>query len=218
MTAPSLSAAALAGVPAGVQAQGPWAGRRQLFVRFAGEAETATMYTADALARDLQRQAQRGVFHSISVAGRDPLANRDFLIAALKKAQVALPVMLDLDGQRPEETVSLTPLVALVQVTLDPAAPSAMLQRGCETLRVASSAGCWHAFVAAASAETSDAQILRIVEQARDASADTDIVILPPPPTEPTLDRRWAMLLDQAMQLHTRTVIGVRISPPTGMR
>ena len=42
--------AALAGIPAGLQSQGVWAGRRQLFVRFAAEAETATMYTADALA------------------------------------------------------------------------------------------------------------------------------------------------------------------------
>ena len=45
--------AALAGIPAGLQAQGVWAGRRQLFVRFAAEAETATMYTADALASEL---------------------------------------------------------------------------------------------------------------------------------------------------------------------
>ena len=34
--------AALAGVPAGLQAQGVWSGRRQIFVRFAAEAETAT--------------------------------------------------------------------------------------------------------------------------------------------------------------------------------
>ena len=47
--------AALAGIPAGLQAQGVWAGRRQLFVRFAAEAETATMYTADALANELRR-------------------------------------------------------------------------------------------------------------------------------------------------------------------
>ena len=47
---PSGPTAALAGVPAGLQAQGVWIGRRQLFVRFAAEAETATMYTADALA------------------------------------------------------------------------------------------------------------------------------------------------------------------------
>ena len=45
MTTPTF--AALAGVPAGIQAQGLWMGRRQLFVRFAGEAETATMYTSE---------------------------------------------------------------------------------------------------------------------------------------------------------------------------
>ena len=54
-----VAAAALAGVPAGVQAQGIWAGRRQLFVRFAGEAETATMYTAIALVREIERQLPR---------------------------------------------------------------------------------------------------------------------------------------------------------------
>ena len=47
--------AALAGVPAGIQSQGAWAGRRQLFVRFAAEAETAVMYTADALAKELRQ-------------------------------------------------------------------------------------------------------------------------------------------------------------------
>ena len=218
MTMPGFTAAALAGVPAGVQAQGVWVGRRQLFIKFAGEAETATMYTSEALARDLQRQVQRGAFHSVSVTGRDPLANRDFLVAALVKAQVGIPVMLDIDGQRPDETVILTPHVALVQVTLDPASSHAALQRGCETLGVASSAGCAHAFVAAASAETSDAQILRVVEQARDASADTDIVLLPPLAAEQALDRRWASLLDQAMQLHARTALGARILPPAGMR
>ena len=33
MTAPRMAAAALAGVPVGVQAQGVWTGRRQLFGR-----------------------------------------------------------------------------------------------------------------------------------------------------------------------------------------
>ena len=51
--------AALAGVPAGLQAQGVWSGRRQIFVRFAAEAETATMYTADALANELRRSTSR---------------------------------------------------------------------------------------------------------------------------------------------------------------
>ena len=47
--------AALAGVPAGIQGAGPWLGRRQLFVRFAAEAETATMFTAAALAQEIRR-------------------------------------------------------------------------------------------------------------------------------------------------------------------
>ena len=68
--------AALAGIPAGIQATGPWIGRRQLFVKFAEEAETATMYTADALRGELTRLAGRSRYHSIAVAGRDPLAAR----------------------------------------------------------------------------------------------------------------------------------------------
>src|SRR5690348_17679755 len=64
--------AALAGIPAGLQAQGVWSGRRQIFVRFAAEAETATMYTADALANELRRSTSRSAYHSISISGRDP--------------------------------------------------------------------------------------------------------------------------------------------------
>jgi hypothetical protein len=218
MATPVFSAAALAGVPVGVQAQGVWVGRRQLFVKFAGEAETATMYSTDALARELQRHVQRGVFHSISVAGRDPLANTDFLATALTKAQIPLPVMLDVDGQRPDELAAIAQHIALVQVTLDPAAAEPMVQRGCATLSAAARAGRSHAFVAAASAETSDAQILRTVEQIRDASAETEVILLPPLTGEPVLDRRWAVLLDQAMQLHARTCVGTRILRPAGMR
>ena len=70
--------AALAGVPAGVQSQGVWIGRRQLFVRFAGEAETASMYTAEALARELKRMSGRAVFHSISISGSAPFGSRSF--------------------------------------------------------------------------------------------------------------------------------------------
>jgi len=85
--------AALAGIPAGLQAQGAWAGRRQLFVRFAAEAETATMYTADALANEVRRATGRSVFHSIAIAGRDPLANVEYLQAAFGKIGTTLPVM-----------------------------------------------------------------------------------------------------------------------------
>src|SRR6185312_13401345 len=78
--------AALAGVPAGLQAQGVWSGRRQIFVRFAAEAETATMYTADALVNELRRSVSRSSYHSISISGRDPLSNVDYLQAAFSKA------------------------------------------------------------------------------------------------------------------------------------
>ena len=105
--------AALAGIPAGLQAQGVWAGRRQLFVRFAGEAETATMYTADALANELKRSTARSVFHSISICGRDALANVEYLRAAFDKAATTLPVMVDCDGQRPNEIAALGPVIKL---------------------------------------------------------------------------------------------------------
>lgn len=218
MNKPAFTAAALAGVPAGVQAQGVWMGRRQLFVKFAGEAETATMYTADALARDLQRQTQRAAFHSVSVTGRDPLANVEFLLAAFDKAQLSIPVMLDLDGQRPAEVAALAAHVSLVQVTLDPGAADAMLERAYATIANAAAANLAHAFVAMASAETTDAQILRTIEQVRDASADTEVILLPPPTGEHVLDRRWAVVLDQVMQLHSKSALGARLPAPAGMR
>ena len=61
--------AALAGIPAGLQAQGVWAGRRQLLIRFAAEAETATMYTADALANDLDRWLDAQLNDAIRIRG-----------------------------------------------------------------------------------------------------------------------------------------------------
>ena len=64
----SMQTAALAGVPSGIQATGVWAGRRQLFIRFAGEAETATMYTSGALVRELAKISSRASFHSICAA------------------------------------------------------------------------------------------------------------------------------------------------------
>ena len=82
--------AALAGIPAGLQAQGVWAGRRQLFVRFAAEAETATMYTADALASEIRRGTSRSAFHSISISGRDPLSNVEYICAAFDKVSTEL--------------------------------------------------------------------------------------------------------------------------------
>jgi organic radical activating enzyme len=214
------TAAALAGVPAGVQAQGVWAGRRQLFVRFAGEAETATMYTSGALARELERQLGRSKFHSVSIGGRDPLANLTFLLAALDAARPAIPVMLDTDGLRPEALGPLAPHLALTQVTIEFVGPEATVTRAIETIGAAARATCAHALVLCPREDTSDGQLLRTIERAHTASAATQIVIQPPLPggEQPMLDRRWAMLLDQAMATHADTRIALRLPPPAGLR
>ena len=220
MTATPMAAAALAGVPAGVQAQGVWAGRRQLFVRFAGEAETATMYTAAALVREIDRQLSRSKYHSISIGGRDPLANQAFLIAALETSKPPVPVMLDTDGQRPETLKMLAPFIALAQVTVEFWVPDATLANVVETISQAAQAKCAHALVLCPRDDTSDGQLLRVIEQAHGASAATQVVIHPPSPTgeQPMLDRRWAALLDQAMNTHADTRLALRLPPPAGLR
>ena len=213
-------AAALAGVPAGVQAQGVWAGRRQLFVRFAGEAETATMYTAVALVRELERQIARSTFHSISIGGRDPLANINFLIAALQGAKPSVPVMLDTDGQRPDAFALIAPHLTLAQVTVEFVGPETMVTNAIETLAAAAGATCSNAMVLCPRDDTSDGQMLRIIEQAHRANSATQIVIHPPTPTGdlPMLDRRWAALLDQAIATHEDTRLALRLPPPAGLR
>ncbi len=220
MTGAPMSAAALAGVPAGVQAQGVWVGRRQLFVRFAGEAETATMYTSAALVREIERQLSRSKYHSISIGGRDPLANQAFLIAALEAAKPPVPVMLDTDGQRPETLKTLAPFLALAQVTIESWVPDATLANVIETIRESANARCAHALVLCPRDDTSDGQVLRVIEQAHGASADTQVVIHPPSPSgdQPMLDRRWASLLDQVMATHADTRLALRLPPPAGLR
>lgn len=210
--------AALAGIPAGVQAQGIWSGRRQVFIRFAAEAETATMYTAEALANEIKRSVSRSAFHSISVSGRDPLANVDYLCATFEKAPPPLPVMLDTDGQRPEAVETLRKYVTLVQVTFEGAAIDAMVERGLETVRVAVHAGLQHGVVLCPNEQTSDAQLLRIVEQAHALSVGTAIVVHPASGMPIDRDRRWLVLLERAAALHSDVRLALRLPPPTGMR
>jgi hypothetical protein len=210
--------AALAGIPAGLQSQGLWGGRRQIFIRFAAEAETATMYTADALANEIKRSVGRSSFHSISVSGRDPLANVDYLSATFDKSPPPLPVMLDTDGQRPEAIPTLRKHVSLVQVTLEGAAIDAMVERGLDTIRVAVESGLQHALVLCPSEHTSDAQLLRIVEQAHGLSGSTAIVIHAAPGQPIDRDRRWIMLMERAAALHHDVRFAMRLPPPTGMR
>ena len=211
--------AALAGVPSGIQSQGVWQGRRQLFVRFAGEAETATMYRADALAREIDRILTRSVYHSIAISGRDALGNPDFLAAVLGAIVSKTPVMVDTDGERPEAIGGLKQWLKLVQVTLELSTNSRPVDRALDTLREAAAAGCEHALVLVARDDTSDAQLVRIVEQAHGASAGTMIVVHPGPTGERlTLDRRWATLIEQAIAIHGDTRLALRIPGPAALR
>lgn len=210
--------AALAGVPTGLQSQGVWVGRRQLFVRFAAEAETATMYTAQAIAQELKRAASRSAFHSISVGGRDPLANVEFLEAAFAASKPPLPVLLDIDGQRPDAIEPLAKHVALVQVTLEGTTLEPPAERAMLSLKASVEAGLEHALVLAPGEQTSDGQLLRIVEQAHAASAKTVVVIHPPYNTPIDRDRRWVTLVERVASLHPDVRFLLRLPPPTGTR
>lgn len=210
--------AALAGIPAGLQAQGVWQGRRQLFVRFAAEAETATMYTAAALASELRRSSARSAFHSVAIAGRDPLGNVEYLCAAFEQAPTTLPVMLDTDGQRPDALGELRKVLTLVQVTIDGSATDALVERALESIGVAAQSELEHAAVLCPSEHTSDAQLLRIVEQTHAASDKTAIVIHPPTNVPVDRDRRWLTLMERAAAMHGDVRFTLRLPTPTGMR
>lgn len=219
MTTPRMPAAALAGVPAGVQAQGVWAGRRQLFVRFAGEAETATMYTSVALLKEIGRQLGRTTIHSIAIGGRDPLGNLEFLTAAFATAPAPVPLMLDSDGQRPEALAMIAPHLAMTQVTVEFVGPEATRASAIETIAAASGAGCPHALVLCPREDTTDSQMLRLIEQAHATSVETQIVIHPLLSGEPkVLDRRWSTLLEQAVAVHADTRLALRLTAPAGLR
>jgi hypothetical protein len=188
-------------------------------VRFAGEAETATMYTAVALVKEIERQVARSKFHSIAIGGRDPLGNLEFLTAAFGLAPMTLPLLLDSDGQRPEALALLAPHLAMAQVTVDFVGPDGMRASAIETLAAASGAGCAHALVVCPKDDTTDGQMLRLIEQAHHTSADTQIIMHPFLTGEPPmLDRRWSALLEQAMSLHSDTRLALRLPAPAGLR
>ena len=199
--------AALSAIAVGVQGRGPWIGRRQLVARFAGEAETATLFTAAAFGAEIDRIATRSPFHSLVFGGRDPLGHAGFLAAAFLGRTPALPTMVDTDGQRPDAIPGLRQLFRLVQVS--PAAlTGAVIERAIESVAVAADVGCEHALVLDASAPGSDGQLLRVVEQAHHASAGTMIVVHPGP-GDAASARRWTEFLAQAATLHA----DVRVLP-----
>lgn len=209
--------AALAGVPAGVQANGLWLGRRQLFVRFAAEAETATMYTPDALSTELEKLTGRSTYHSISVSGRDPMANAAFLQTAFESRAPRLPVMVDCDGQRPEAVPMLARFLGLYQVTLEGKPAESAVERAIASLKAAAAAAKPHALVLAPDDRTTDGQILRVLSQAHLASPQVAVVVHPP--LEGTGEnRRWLTFMEQASTLHADIRLLPRLSRPTGMR
>jgi organic radical activating enzyme len=214
--APLPPGAALAGIPSGVRATGPWAGRRQLFVRFAGIAETATMFTADALRSELARLTKRSVYHSIAICGGDPLGEADFLASALEGG-APLGVMLDHDGQRPEALGPVLGMLALVQVTLSGAEDDAAVSRAMATVRRAAEKHVAHAVALVPEADPSDGRLLRIVEQAKAASAETSVVVHP---TTQSLssDRSWLAWLERATGIHGDVRLLARLPEPTAMR
>ena len=211
--------AAIAGLAPGIQCQGVWTGRRQLFVRFAAEAETAMLYTPEMLGRQLARVAQQSVLHSISIAGRDPLASAELIADTFTHWESPLPVMLDCDGQRPDAIVRVAPRVTMVQVTHDFAGTPPTAERAVATLAAAAGAGREHALVLAPRDATTDGQLLRFIEQAHAMAPGTKIVVHPAPGVERhTLDRRYATLLEQAMMIHRDILLLLRIPAPAATR
>ncbi len=213
--------AILSGMPGGVQTQGPWIGRRQLFIRFAAEAETATMYTVTALTRELKRLVARSAYHSLVASGHDVLGNAPFLAAVLWSAPPPpLPVMIDTDGQRPDAVPGLKSHVALLQVTTTLASTlsGGHLERVVETLSAAASIECPNALVLRVDGSESDAQILRVIEEAHRASAATSIVIHPPLGADGALEPRWATLQERAITVHGDTRVLPAMPPEEGLR
>ena len=215
-TAPT---AAIAGITPGVQAQGIWAGRRQLFVRFAGEAETAVLYTPEMLAKQIARAASSVAVHSIVLAGRDPLASSALIAEAFRGGKTTLPVMIDSDGQRPQELAAAIGALAMVQVTFEFGDAASLAERALASLACAAAAKKDHALVLAPRDATSDGQILRLVEQAHAAAPEVRMVLHPAPSADKApLDRRYATLLDQLSVIHRDTILAMRIPGPTGTR
>ena len=204
---PALSAA-LSGIPAGLQTVGPWAGRRQLFVKFAGEAETASIYSAKALQKEIERLTNRSKYHSVAIIGPDALIETDFLNAAFDQPS-PLPIMLDHDGQRPAALELLLPKLSLVQVTLDGREGGASIERTCATLELAAKHQVAHALAIMLAPTASDGPLLRIVEQIHRASDGTQIIVHPLPEMAREHDRRWVLWLEQAMAAHA----DVRVLP-----
>jgi hypothetical protein len=152
------------------------------------------------------------------VSGRDPLGNVEYIRAALAKAESDLPVMVDVDGQRPEEIKGLRDFVTLVQVTLEGPAVDSNADRAFASIEAAAKAGMQHAVVLCVDERTTDAHMLRFVERAHVTSEQTMVVMHPAAGVPVDRDRRWTSLFERASALHGDVRLILRLPPPTGMR
>jgi hypothetical protein len=210
-------AAAIAGISPGIQSQGAYMGRRQLFVRFAAEAETAVLYTPEMLARHVQRVVGQSPLHSISLSGRDPLASEELIVDALTRWQSPIPIMIDCDGERPEAVTKVAPHVAMVQVTVEFVNTTSSLDRALASLAAASAAGREHAAVLAPHEGTTDGQMLWFIEQTHKVAPGTKIVVHPVIGAT-GVDRRYASLVERGMAIHNDLTFWLRIPSPVGGR
>jgi hypothetical protein len=175
------------------------------------------MYTADALRGELTRLAGRSHYHSITIAGRDPLAEAEYLLVALG-AGAPLPVMLDHDGQRPDALRALLGTLTLVQVGMDGCETAAAIEHVTASLALAATKRVTHAVSIIPAAAASDAQLWRIVEQVHGASGEAVIIVHPTEESASDADRRWILWLERAAELHGDVRVLPRLPAPTGLR
>jgi organic radical activating enzyme len=211
-------AAALAGVPVGIQGEGVWLGRRQIFVRFAGEAETATLYTAAALAAELGRVSARSKCHSVCVTGKEPLNNANYLCTVFSQWEPTVPVMVVTDGHRPEGIDELGRRVSIIQVAPDLSAGQDAADRAMRALERAAKCGHRHALVLSLRAEVADERVVALVARAHEISGQTMIVVHPPQGEETAHGRRWLVLMERATAQHDDVRFVPRLGAPVGSR
>jgi hypothetical protein len=107
----------------------------------------------------------------------------------------------------------------MVQVTVAFGGSEALIDQALKTLAIAAERKHDHALVLVPRDDTSDGQLLRIVEQAGAVSRGTMIVVHPPSAAEGgALDRRWSGVLEQAAVLHGDVRLVMRIPSPAAMR
>ena len=93
----------------------------------------------------------------------------------------------------------------------------AALARALATLRRAAEKQVAHALTLISEADPSDGRLLRIVEQAKEASAQTSVVVHPSTDSL-SGDRRWLAWLERASVVHGDVRLLPRLPEPTGMR